>query len=71
MEEGTVWVAICNETAKLFTCNSSGKTVYWDTQKKASQSVQDSGYEVEFYMDEENQDKLVHADDVKNFSKYG
>lgn len=67
----TIWVAISNETAKLFTCNSSGKTVFWETQKEASQKIQDSGFEVEFYMNEENQDKLVAAEDVKNFSKYG
>jgi len=67
----TIWVAISNETAKLFTCNSSGKTIFWETQKEASQKIQDSGFEVEFYMNEENQDKLVAAEDVKNFSKYG
>lgn len=70
-EDKTVWVAISNETAKLFTCNSSGKTVFWNSKKEASQKIQDSGFEVEFYLSEENQDKLVAAEDVKNFSKYG
>ncbi len=62
MKEGTIWVAICNKTAKLFTCNRSGKTVYWNSQKEASDKIQDSGYEVEFYMDGKNQDKLIAAD---------
>jgi hypothetical protein len=72
--EGDIWVVISNETAKLVSCNSSGKTVYWNTQKEASQyaaSLLHNGWEVQFHMYAGNLNKLIHADDVRTISKYG
>lgn len=72
--EGDIWVVISNETAKLVSCNSSGKTVYWNTQEAASEfaaSLMYNGWEVQFHMDDSNSHKLIHADETRNISKYG
>lgn len=54
------------------------KVIHLQQQRKGSileqqerSKPEDSGFEVEFYMSEDNQSKLIHADDVNNFSKYG
>jgi len=56
-DDRTVFVAIKNSTAKLVSAN--GKTVFWNTQKEASDFIQADGYEAEFYLDENNQHALV------------
>jgi hypothetical protein len=72
-DDRTVWVIISTEMAKLLTCNSSGKTVFWETQEEASAYAgrAGDGYECEFYLSEENQDNMIAADQVNNISKYG
>jgi hypothetical protein len=75
MNDRTVWVIIHSETAKLLTCNSSGKTVFWETKEAASEYAGRAadGWESEFYLSEDNHMKLISIDDVVpgNISKFG
>ena len=71
MNEGTIFVAINNETAKLYSCNSSGRTVYWNSKEEAENYIQADGWATEFYTDDSNAHKLIHADEVRTISKYG